>query len=115
MFKSGTRESAESRHRSVAARRVPRNAGAAEAASRREVTALVWVADESQASEALENLHRGLWPYWFTFKISEVRRFPAGIPNPLRYDDPATITFSRRERWMWVLVPLGAEPGAVSS
>src|SRR6266700_3702464 len=74
--------------------------------------ALVWAADDERAAAALEHLHHSLWPYWYRYTITEVRHVPRGGLCPLRMDDPAVLAFARRERWAWVLVPVGTNPDA---
>lgn len=81
----------------------------------REVVAVVWAVDEKQASMAVEFLRHELWSYWYLFRIADVRELPFGGRCPLCEDDPVVLASMRRERWTWVLVPLGIDFGAVAS
>lgn len=82
---------------------------------RRDAVALVWAVDEYKLAEAVDHLRRGLWPYWYLFRVGEVRQLPLGASCPLRKDDPSVLASARRERWVWVLVAPGTDLEAVVS
>jgi hypothetical protein len=71
--------------------------------------ALVWAEDGAQAEVAEEVLAHGLWPYYFLFRIVEVRRVAIGVSCPLPDGGSQVLASIRRERWAWVLVSPSAE------
>jgi hypothetical protein len=71
---------------------------------------MVWAMDEERVAAALEHLHHSLWPLWYRYTISAVRHVPHGGPCPLNTCAPAVLAFVRREKWTWVLVPVGTKP-----
>ena len=74
----------------------------------------MWAVDDDQATKAVEHLRCKLWPYWFLFKIAGVRLLAVGGQCPPPDDVRAPLASASREQWMWVLIPLGAEFGALA-
>jgi hypothetical protein len=72
---------------------------------RRTATALVWADDDDQSGKAVKHVRYALWPFWFLFEVTEVQLLPVGGSCPLTARAPSSLASTRRDRWMWVLVP----------
>lgn len=81
----------------------------------RDVVAVLWAQDDEQAEIALEVLRHALWPYYFLFRILEVRQLPRSEQCQLWREEPPVLASMLRERWAWALVPPGTKIEAVVS
>ena len=88
---------------------------ASQSTASREVLALVWAANDRQAAEAEEFLRHRLWPYWFCFRIKEVRELPLGGQCPLRREVTSVLASAGGQLWTWVLVAPETDLEAVAS
>lgn len=79
----------------------------------RDVLAVLWAQNDEQAEVAIDVLRHALWPYYYLFRIAEVRQLPRSSQCPLRHEEPLVLASMLRERWTWVLVPPGTEIEAV--
>lgn len=81
----------------------------------REVIAVVWAENDKQAVIAEDFLSHALWPYWYQFRITKVRRVLRDGPCPLRQAAPEVLACTCRDRWAWVLVAPNIDLEAVTA